>query len=385
MKSVSYYKSLNKVAEISEAETAKLTEVTDTYVFRSNSYYNSLINWQDPDDPIRRLIIPSREELNSWGRLDAANEALYTKAPGLEHKYANTALLLVNDVCAAYCRFCFRKRLFMDGNDEVVRDITAGLAYIREHKEICNVLLTGGDPLILSSGRLSEIFRRIREIDHVHIIRVGSKIPAHNPYRIIDDPQLPAVIADHTSSDKKIYFMLHFSHPRELTDVALQAIQILQQSGAIVVNQTPMIRGINDNEEVLAKLLTRLSHIGVPPYYVFQCRPTSGNKMFSVPLEEAWQIFERSRRNISGLAKRARFVISHETGKLEVVGLTQRRIFFRYHQAAKPQDLARFMVFPRNPDAYWFDDYTDIAEDLSVYNPEDIAKKTADYRGYGPE
>ena len=153
-KSPKYLTKLAQIPQLSEAERSDLEKVNEQFVFRTNDYYQSLIDWNDPDDPIRRIVMPDIQELDDWGQLDASNEEKYTKVKGLEHKYTSTALLLVNEVCAAYCRFCFRKRLFMDENDEVTKDITEGLEYIREHKEITNVLLTGGDPMIMSTSKL---------------------------------------------------------------------------------------------------------------------------------------------------------------------------------------------------------------------------------------
>ena len=170
--------------------------------------------------------------------------------------------------------------------------------------------------------------------------------------------------------------MAHFNHPRELTPQAIEAMNILRQAGAVTVNQTPLIRGVNDDPDVLADLFNRLSYAGIPPYYVFICRPTLGNRMFSVPIEEAFEIFEQARMRCSGLAKRARLVMSHSTGKIEVVGQTETSIYFRYHRAANPQEKARFMNFSRNPEAYWFDDYQEIIEEYSIDNP---------YRCSGPE
>ena len=227
----------------------------------------------------------TRQELDTWGVLDASNEESYTRVPGLEHKYDSTALLLVNDVCGAYCRFCFRKRLFMDGNDEVVRDVSHGLEYIAAHPEITNVLLTGGDPLLTSTRQLRNIISQLREIDHVHIIRIGSKMPAFNPYRIINDTKLHAMFREFSTPEKRIYVMCHFNHPRELTEVAAEGLSVLRQSGVITVNQTPIIAGINDDPDVLAELFNKCSFYGVPPYYVFQCRPTLGNRMFSTRVE----------------------------------------------------------------------------------------------------
>ncbi len=352
-----YITKLDQVPQLGEGEKTRLQPVTDKFVFRTNDYYQGLIDWTDPDDPIRALVIPMESELEEWGRLDASYEQMYTPVPGVEHKYQDTALLLVNDVCGAYCRYCFRKRLFMDDNDEVVRDVSGGLDYIRAHSEISNVLLTGGDPLIMSTSKLEPIIRQLREIPHVQIIRIGSKMPAFNPFRIINDPALLKMIETYSTAAKRIYVMAHFNHPRELTAEAEQGIDLLLRAGAIVVNQSPLIRGINDDSGTLANLFARLSFMGIPPYYIFQCRPTEGNKSYSVPIEEAYEIFVDAQSRVSGLARRARFAMSHRTGKIEVAALTGEHIVFRYHRAAAEENAGRVMIFDRNPRAHWLDDY----------------------------
>ena len=365
-KSPKYLTRLGQIPQLGHEEREQLEKVNEQFIFRSNDYYQSLIDWDDPEDPIRRIIMPDVQELDDWGQLDASNEEKYIKVKGLEHKYTSTALLLVNEVCAAYCRFCFRKRLFMDENEEVTKDISDGLEYIREHPEVSNVLLTGGDPMIMSTSKLEPIIQKIREIDHVKVIRIGTKIPAFNPYRIINDPSLHKMIRTYSTDEKKIYIMAHFNHPKELTPVAIRGLNMLMESGAIVVNQTPMIRGVNDNPEVLAELFNQLSFIGIPPYYVFLCRPTLGNQPFAVPVEEGYEIFEQARSFCSGLAKRARLVMSHETGKVEVVGMSDDQIFFKYNRAADAENDAKFLVFDSNPDAYWFDDYEEAQMELPL-------------------
>jgi L-lysine 2,3-aminomutase len=150
----------------------------------------------------------------------------------------------------------------------------------------------------------------------------------------------------------------------------------LRKAGGVTVNQTPLIRGVNDDPIVLAELFNKLSFSGIPPYYLFICRPTLGNKAYAIPIEEAFEIFEKARMRCSGLAKRARLVMSHSTGKIEIVGNTNERVYFRYHRAANPQEKARFMIFKRNPEAYWFDDYDEIIREYSIENP---------YRVSGPE
>ncbi len=369
LKKPKYLTRIEQISHLGLGERAQLKKVTQKFAFRTNEYYLSLIHWDDPNDPIRRIVIPHPDELKEWGKLDASNESLYTVAPGLEHKYQYTALLLVNDVCGGFCRFCFRKRLFLNGNDEVVRDVSEGIEYIRKHSQISNVLLTGGDPLLLSSRKLGAIIRQLRQIDHVQIIRIGTKIPAFNPYRILTDPALLEMLERYSTPRKKIYIVTHFNHPRELTDQAVQALHLLQKAGTILVNQTPLLRGINDNPDVLADLMNQLSYVGAPPYYIFQGRPTLGNKPFAIPIEESLEIFEIAKMKSSGLAKRARLVMSHETGKIEIVGKTDGYTYFRYHRAANPEEKGRFIVFRSNPKAYWFDDYDEAIDEYSIKNP----------------
>lgn len=364
MRKPRYITSIRNVPQLDSDEKHDLLRVQEQFKFRTNEYYQSLIDWEDPNDPIRRIIMPDLGELEEWGELDASDESIYTKLPGLEHKYESVALLLVNDVCGGYCRFCFRKRLFMDENDEVVKDVSEGLEYIRSHPEITNVLLSGGDPLIMSTPKLTNIIRRIREIEHVRIIRLGTKMPAFNPFRITGDPSLLEMFERYSTPEKRIYVMVHFNHPKELTDEAIAGLGLLQNAGVITANQTPIIRGVNDDPDTLATLFRKCSFVGVPPYYVFQCRPTLGNKAYAVPIEEAYRIFEAAKTSCSGLAFRARYVMSHETGKIEILGLLNKHIIFKYHRSADPVDTGRLMVFKRNPFAYWFDDY----EEAVVYH-----------------
>ena len=170
--------------------------------------------------------------------------------------------------------------------------------------------------------------------------------------------------------------MTHFIHPRELTDAAVNAVSLLQNSGAKIANQMPLIRGVNDDPEVLAELLVELSFIGAVPYYIFQCRPALGNRAYTVPIEQGYKIIEQAKAKVSGLAKRARFVMSHASGKIEIVGISNYYIYFKYHRAACDEDSGRFLAFRSNPNACWFDDYDEIIRDYPVHLP---------YRSYGPQ
>ena len=374
--SMKYLSKIEQLEQLSQEEKTELKLVTEKFPFRSNEYYLSLIDWNDPNDPIRTLIIPGFHELHEWGRLDPSDEKAYCVMPGLEHKYPSTALLLVSNVCDGICRYCFRKRVFINPLSEYLQDLPAAIQYINQHDEITNVLLTGGDPLVLKPSKLENIIRQLRHIEHVSIIRIGTKIPAFNPSRIVEDTALTGIIQKYSTEQKRIYIMTHFTHPRELTDLAVKAVGLLQKAGAIIANQMPLIKGVNDQPEVLAELLAKLSFIGAVPYYIFQCRPSIGNRPYTVPVEQGYEIVEQAKALVSGLAKRVRFVMSHSTGKIEIVGRTENLVYFKYHRAAEDTDSGRFLSLESNPDAYWLDDYTEMIQDYPIELP---------YRSYGPE
>ena len=359
MDKIHYISELTDVARLYPFDMGSLEAVTARFPFMANTYCLNLIDWSDPEDPVRRLIIPTMEEIdNGWGDMDASCESHYQVTPGLQHKYYDTAVMLVTDSCFGYCRYCFRKRLFTKYREnEILKDISSAVKYIKTHGEINNVLVTGGDPLMLSTASLRKIFTALREIKHVEIIRVGTNAAAFNPFRIIDDPELPAVINEFSTAEKRIYFMLHFTHINEITPAAIKAVNILLKSGAILCNQTPLLRGVNDDPRLLAELFKKLASIGVAPYYVFQVRPTVGNRPYALPLVEAYQIFEESQKYIAGTAKRARFVMSHSSGKIEVIGLDDSHIYLRYHRSPNPDENGALIVARRNDDGHWLEDF----------------------------
>ncbi len=345
------------------AENEKIQEVVAKYPLKCTSYYLNLINHEDKNDPLARIVLPHEDELLEWewGRLDPSNEKAYTILPGLQHKYDSTVLLLASNNCAGLCRYCFRKRLFIDGGrPERLEDLDEAIRYIKAHPEITNVIISGGDSLMLSTAYLRELIEKIRGISHVGIIRLGTKVPAYYPQRIINDPELLNLIKKYSTPQKRIYVIAHFDHARELTPEALKACSLLMEAGAVVLNQTPLIRGVNDDPYVLAELFRKLSFAGIAPYYVFQCRPTIGNRPYAVPIEEGYQIFEAARGLVSGLAKRARFTMSHEQGKVEILALTEDQIIFKFHRAADNKNTGKILIYRRNPDAYWLDDYAEM-------------------------
>lgn len=346
---------LDKVTQLSVDERIRLRAVTDRYPFRANDYYLGLIDFADPNDPLRKLVIPHEDEIRSCGNLDPSKEKAVTVRKGVQHKYESTVLLLANEVCPSFCRYCFRKRLFMNGNDETTYDLEPGFEYIRQHPEVNNVLLTGGDPLILKTHRLEMILDRLRRIEHVRIIRIGTKMPAFDPFRLINDDYLMEVLKKYSLPDRRIYMMCHFDHPRELTDEARKAVDGVLQAGVVCVNQNPIIRGISDDPETMATLWNELSFMGVPQYYVFQCRPTAGNEPYSVPIVEAYRKIEQAKKSCSGLSKRLKYCMSHESGKIEIIGVDHRHTYLRYHRAKHKVDEQRLVVCHRDDKAAWLD------------------------------
>jgi lysine 2,3-aminomutase len=355
---------LKQVPQLSEAEIKDLEKVVDKYPFKANDYYLSLINWSDPNDPIKRLIIPDKVEIeDTWKGLDPSGEKDFTVMPGVEHKYDSVCLLLVSNVCAGICRYCFRKRLFKAQRKDYLLNFQKAFEYIKSHPEINNVLITGGDPFILKTDKIIELLKNLRDIEHVKIIRFGTRMPQFFPMRISNDPALLSALKEYSLPDKRIYIITHYVHKNEITKESVNCINSLIKSNLILANQTPFIRGINDSPKVLSELLNTLSFIGVPPYYIFQCRPAAGNKSFSVPIEEAYLKIEKAKKYSSGLAKRAKYVMSHLTGKIEILGLTEENIIFKYHRAADNRNSGKILIFKRNPKALWLDDYTDLIEE----------------------
>ncbi len=353
---VKYVNGIDKVAGLTAKELQALESVCDKYSFRANDYYLSLIDWKNENDPIRRIIIPDAAELDDNGKLDACNEKAITVAPGVQHKYKHTALLLCNETCGGFCRYCFRKRLFMEDNAEVAVDTTQGIEYIKSHPEITNVLLTGGDPLLLSTEHLEYIIKELHAIEHVKIIRIGSKMPSFNPMRITEDGALLRMLRKYSAPETRIYIMTHFDHPNELTPQAIDAIQALNDAGVTLCNQCPILKGVNDDPNILADLYNKLAFSGCAPYYLFQCRPTAGNKPYAVSMTRAYFMFEESKKYASGTAIRAKYVMSHSSGKIEIIGIDEKHIYLKYHRAQNTDLIGKVFVYKRDDNAYWLDD-----------------------------
>lgn len=321
-------------------------------------YYFSLIDWNNPDDPIRKMAIPSLNELNLEGSYDTSGELENTKLQGLQHKYSETALILATNRCATYCRHCFRKRLIgRRETKEIIADFKDAVQYVKQHPEINNVLVSGGDPLILPNEIIESFLKALSEVSHLKFIRFGSRAPVTFPSRFQDN-ELLELLAQNSFPERRIFVVTQFNHPKEITKQSIEAVDCLIKSGVIINNQTVLLKGVNDDSEILAELLNRLVGIGVNPYYVFQCRPVKRvKKQFQTPICEGLQIVENAQARCNGLSKRFKYIMSHRTGKIEILGIFENEVYFKYHQAKKREKLGK--IFKRKVDAKasWLDDF----------------------------
>jgi lysine 2,3-aminomutase len=348
---------LSNHLELSSNEKEQLEQVAQIHPMRVSPYYLSLINWNDPHDPIRKMAVPSLEELNLDGFYDTSGEAENTKMPGLQHKYAETALILATNRCATYCRHCFRKRLVGLPTEEIVKRFEDAAEYIAKHEEINNVLISGGDPLVLSNEVIETFLEILTKIDHLSFIRFGSRTPVTLPSRL-SDPELLALFKKYSQMDRRLYVVTQFNHPREITPQAISAVSKLINAGVLLSNQTVLLRGVNDDPETLANLMNRLVSIGVAPYYVFQCRPVKRVKHhFQVPICKGVRIVEQAKAKCNGHSKRFKYAMSHKTGKIEILGILDGDVYFKYHEAKDRQNLG--VMFKRRVDenAGWLDDF----------------------------
>lgn len=336
---------LQQYLNLSEKEKQKLGEILERFPLSITPYYLSLIDFEDENDPIRKMAIPSIKEADFSGSLDTSGEAKNTIIAGMQHKYEQAVLILSTNQCAMYCRHCFRKRLVGFSDEEVAQYFNKMKDYISEHTEVSNVLISGGDALLNDNARLKKILSMLVEIEHVDIIRICTRVPVVWPARITQDQELIELL-DEFNQKKQLALITQFNHPKEFTDESAQAVHCIQQVGIPVKNQAVLLKGVNDDADVLSSMLKESVRTGVIPYYVFQCRPVTGVKnQFQVPLTQAIDIVEKARARQNGLGKAFRFCLSHNTGKIEVVGkLSEHELLFKYHEAVDKSRLGK--VFP---------------------------------------
>ena len=348
---------LSNYVELSGKEQCLLNHIITKHPMSVTRYYLSLIDWNNPNDPIKKMAIPSINELKLCGSYDTSGEKENTKMPGLQHKYPQTALILSTNKCSMYCRYCFRKRLVGLPTEETIRRFSQGVRYIKNHTEINNVLISGGDPFMLHTSTIGKFLEKLVEIPHLDFIRFGTRVPVAFPMRIIEDKELQKLLKSYAFGTKKIYVVTQFNHPKEITTKAKNAVTALSKSGVIIGNQTVLLKGVNDDPDILAELQNKLVNIGISPYYVFQCRPVKRvKKHFQVPLYKGYNIIEEAKKKLNGHSKRFRYIMSHKTGKIEIMGILNDEIYLKYHQAKDFRNLGKFFKKKLDENAGWLDD-----------------------------
>ena len=260
-------------------------------------YYLSLIDLDDPHDPIRKQAIPTAAELHfaPYEDADPLHEDIDSPCPGLTHRYPDRVLLLITDQCSMYCRHCTRRR-FAGQHDCAVpkAQIDTCIDYVRNHPEVRDVLLSGGDCLMQSDEMLDYIMTELRKIPHVEIVRLGSRTPVVMPQRIT--PELCAILKKH----HPVWLNTHFNHPNEITEEAARATAMLADAGVPLGNQSVLLAGVNDCVHVMKKLVNELVRIRVRPYYIYACDPSLGLSHFRTPVSKGIEIMEALRGHTSG-------------------------------------------------------------------------------------
>lgn len=285
--------------ELGDETRRDLEKTVDKFPFSITPYYLSLINTDDlENDPVFRQAVPSVHELtlSPADMADPLHEDADSPVPGITHRYPDRVLFLVSNVCAMYCRHCTRKRRVGDVDNIPDRaTILAGIAYIRDTPQIRDVLLSGGDPFMLPTDYLDWILGLLRDIPHVEIVRIGTRIPVVLPYRVTDE--LVAMLKRH----HPIWINTHFNHPREITASAKMALDKLADAGIPLGNQTVLLAGVNDCPRIMRSLVNKLVAARVRPYYLYQCDLSEGLGHFRTPVGKGVEIIESLVGHTSGL------------------------------------------------------------------------------------
>jgi KamA family protein len=401
---------LPQLAGRSEDDLLEMRAVAAVLPFRTNNHItDALVDWDDvPDDPIYRLTFPAPEMLDPADlatmtkllRDQASPERVQAEArdirrrlnphpggqltlnvpdggehplDGLQHKYPETVLFFPGpgQMCHAFCTYCFRWAQFVGEPDlrMACNDPEVLRGYLRRHPEVSDVLLTGGDPMIMRTEVLARFLEPLLEggLETVRTIRIGTKAISHWPYRFVTDPdadELCRLFERVVSSGRQLAVMAHWSHPRELAPaVAGEAVRRIRATGASIYAQAPLIRGINDDPGTWRRLWRTGLDLGVVPYYMFVERDTGPRNYFEVPLARGWEIFREAWSQMSGLGRTVKGpVMSATPGKVLVDGVTEvagRRVFaLRYVQARDPELVGRPFFADFDPRATWFDQLT---------------------------
>jgi len=290
---------LKQYMTLTEEENAGCQYADHKLAVAITPYFFNLIDREDADCPIRRQVIPRGEEMITAPEemLDPVGEEKTMPVEGLVHRYPDRVLFLVTDRCATYCRYCTRSRLVSNAQDYNFHpEMENGLKYIEEHKEVRDVLISGGDPLLLSDKKLNYLLTRLRAIEHIEFIRIGTRIPIFLPQRIT--PELCDILKNHGP----IWMSIHANHPKECTWEVKEVCDQLSFAGVPLGNQSVLLKKINDNVEVMKSLIHRLLMMRVRPYYIYQCDLITGSSHLRSDVQTGIKIIEGLRGHTTGYA-----------------------------------------------------------------------------------
>jgi lysine 2,3-aminomutase len=295
---------LNSVEDIEKVLTITQSERTALQtqgLFRVDvtPYFISLIDPEDPNDPIRLQIIPRAEEMQAFTAMmeDSLAEDRHSPVPGLVHRYPDRVLMLVTTQCASYCRYCTRSRIVGDPGQTFKREeFEMQIDYLKRTPQVRDVLLSGGDPLVLAPKILEELLSRLREIPHIEIIRIGSRVPVFMPMRITQE------LCDMLEKYHPLWMNIHVNHPNEISAELAAATDRLTRAGIQLGNQSVLLAGVNDNLHIQRDLVHKLVRIRVRPYYLYQCDLVEGAGHFRTPVAKGIEIMEGLRGHTSGYA-----------------------------------------------------------------------------------
>ncbi|MBK7093650.1 MAG: lysine 2,3-aminomutase [Saprospiraceae bacterium] len=293
------FEELRKFIKLTDAEEEGVKKSLETLRMAITPYYLSIIDLKDPDCPIRKQAIPSVMELHlsKADLLDPLHEDEDAPVPGLTHRYPDRVLFLITDMCAMYCRHCTRRRFAGQTDSESPSErIQKGIDYIARTPEVRDVLLSGGDALLISDKLLENIIQKLRQIPHVEIIRIGTRVPVVMPQRITDD------LVNMLKKYHPIWINTHFNHPDEMTPEAVESCRKMADAGIPLGNQSVLLRGVNDNTDIMKKLVHKLVYNRVRPYYIYQCDLSMGLEHFRTPVSKGIEIIENLRGHTSGYA-----------------------------------------------------------------------------------
>jgi len=290
---------LEKVIPLTDTEREHLRKCLGKFTMEITPYYAALMDRNDPDCPVRMQSVPRLMELHDdpSDLADPLHEDVDSPVPGLTHRYPDRVLLLVTNICSMNCRHCTRRRFVGDTDvDMPEENIAKAIEYIRKTKTVRDVLISGGDPLVLGDEQLESILSRLRAIDHVEIIRIGTRTPVVMPQRITDS------LVNMLKKYHPVYVNTHFNHAKEITKEAREACARLADAGVQLGNQSVLLRGLNDTPEVMKQLVHKLLTIRVRPYYIYQCDLSLGISHFRTSVDKGIEIIESLRGHTTGLA-----------------------------------------------------------------------------------